>query len=171
MPGWRYSGFSWDRTPRPAGRARHSLSRATPPGVSLSVSDHGLALVHRGWEGCPIREQIEPTFRIRQSTDPDGFVRLTLIGEFDAAVADVLISPIEELRLAGANVRIDLSKLTFMDLATLRAVIREVNRARGGGWRLEVDRKISRAVKRLVELAAAMNSLWPKNGNPPALFT
>ncbi len=99
--------------------------------------------------------------RCRRSADPDGAIRLTLLGEVDIAVADELSARLRELGDAGARVRLDLSQLRFIDLGGLDAVVAALAEARRDGWPLEVDPKVSPSVERLIQFVGASRTIWP----------
>ena len=100
-------------------------------------------------------------FRIEQSTDGSGTVRLQLLGELDVAVASTLTARLAALKDACATVRLDLSGLDFMDSTGLGTVLTAVLDARRDGWMLEVDPALGRAVKRRVDVSGVSPYLWP----------
>jgi anti-anti-sigma factor len=110
-------------------------------------------------------------FGCRERTDPDGACRLTLLGEVDIAVAEELARRLHELERSGARIRLDLSELQFIDLCGLDAILAALQQARSAGWRLEVDRDVSRCVERIVAFAGVEAILWPDGGaQAPARF-
>ena len=100
-------------------------------------------------------------FTIEQSTDASGAVQLALLGELDLAVAPTLTERLNELRASRAAVRLDLSRLEFMDSTGLGTVLTAVLDARRDGWSLEVERALGRAVKRIVDVSGVSPYLWP----------
>jgi anti-anti-sigma factor len=102
-----------------------------------------------------------PSFEIWESVDEDGAVRLALIGELDIAVADVVEERLREHRVDGRRVRLDLSQLEFIDSSGVRAIVLGLKHARGAGVELEVDRRISPTVARMVEIMGIGPQLWP----------
>lgn len=92
---------------------------------------------------------------------PDGHVSLTLIGELDLAYADEVIERFGRLGKAGARVRLDLSRVTFLDSTGLRAIITVLNSASRDGWQLEVGRDVTRQVRRVLELSGMTERIWP----------
>jgi anti-anti-sigma factor len=103
-------------------------------------------------------------FRIEERFERNGEVRLELIGEFDLAVVELVASRLRELRKGGYGVRLDLSRLTFLDSSGVREIIRELGHARDNGWELEVDGPLTEAVARTVDLLGARAFLWPEEG-------
>lgn len=81
-----------------------------------------------------------------------GWVRLTLVGDLDVASVPLLWNRLEQLRAERASVRLDLSKLEFMDSSGLHAMIQASNDARRDGWEFEVERDVSTQVRRLFRL-------------------
>jgi anti-anti-sigma factor len=94
--------------------------------------------------------------------EADGVVRLVLLGELDIAVTAELEAHLRQVAGAGRRIRLDLSRLSFMDVCGLRAVIRSVNAARRDGWQLEIDRDVSACVRRLIDLVGAGREVWPE---------
>ena len=110
-------------------------------------------------------------FECRERTDPDGARRLTLHGEVDIAVADELARRLHGLERFGARTRLDLSELQFIDLCGLDAILAALSSARSAGWPLEVDRRVSRSVERIVSYAGVEALIWPRRGDQaPAKF-
>lgn len=81
-----------------------------------------------------------------------GAVRLLLTGELDLASAPELQGRLDELRAEPTNVRLDLSKLEFIDSTGVHLLIGALQRSRADGWRLEVDPNVPPAVMRLLRL-------------------
>ena len=101
-------------------------------------------------------------FQIEQSTDASGAVLLQLLGELDLAVAPALIARLAALKETRASVRLDLSRLQFMDSTGLGTVLTAVLDARRDGWPLEVDPALARAVRRIIEVSGVSTYLWPE---------
>lgn len=99
-------------------------------------------------------------FDVREQDDPDGALRVLLIGEIDMAGAHAMTARLRQLR-PQRRVRLDLSQLTFVDCCGLRAVLVGVAAARREGCNFEVDRRVSGAVSRMVDFAGAAAVLWP----------
>ena len=108
-----------------------------------------------------VAEMSQPFFQIQQCDDPDGAVRVTLIGEVDTVVADQLTARIEQLKRPDRRVRLDLSQPGFMDCSGVGALISILTDARRSGWELEVDRRVSPSVARIIALAGVASVLWP----------
>jgi anti-anti-sigma factor len=103
-------------------------------------------------------------FRLQESFERDGSLRLMLIGELDVAVIDHLSTRLRELRKECYRVRLDLSDLQFIDSSGIQEIIRAVSDARRSGWELEVDRPMTDQVARTVDLVGARAFLWPEEG-------
>jgi len=101
-------------------------------------------------------------FQIEQSTDASGAVLLQLLGELDLAVAPALVARLAALKEARAAVRLDLSRLQFMDSTGLGTVLTAVLDARRDGWELEIDPALARPVKRIIEVSGVSSYLWPE---------
>lgn len=100
-------------------------------------------------------------FEVRQSVDPDGYVRLSLRGELDHASSDGLLGRLAELKRSGEPVRLDLSGLEFIDSGGVRAVLRGVRDAADDAWRLEVDPRVSWQVEQVFDVLGLDAVLWP----------
>jgi anti-anti-sigma regulatory factor len=98
---------------------------------------------------------------MEETDDPDGVVRLALVGELDLDVQELFVARLRLLKRDGRHVRLDISRLTFLDVAALRAVIVCLSDARRDGWDLELGRDVTAPVQRLVELAGVRSLLWP----------
>jgi anti-anti-sigma factor len=92
-----------------------------------------------------------PTFNIHESR-VDGCLRLTLTGELDSASTQVLEDRLTRLRAVKSPVRLDLSRLQFIDSTGLHLLIRTVGDARIKGWQLHIERDVSPPVMRLFKL-------------------
>ena len=103
-----------------------------------------------------------PSFEIRENRDADGVVRLTLVGELDIAVADRVEERLRRLREGEARVRLDLSALEFIDSSGVRAIVLGLRHARQSGHELEVDRRVSSSVERMIEIMGIGSQLWPE---------
>lgn len=101
-------------------------------------------------------------FGIEESRDHDGVVRLTVVGELDLAVADHLVTRLRVLLDGGTHVRIDLSRLAFIDSRGMHALIRAVALGReAGGKAVEIDPEVTANVRHALELAGVARMLWP----------
>ena len=108
--------------------------------------------------------QSDTVFRLEERFDPDGSLRLMLIGELDVAVIDHLSLRLRQLRKEGYPVSLDLSTLQFIDSSGIQEIIREVTNARRDGWALAIDGPLTDPVARTVELVGARTFLWPDEG-------
>jgi anti-anti-sigma factor len=103
-----------------------------------------------------------PGFGIEEGQDRDGVARLRLIGDLDLAVADHLVMRLRALLDRGTRVRIDLSRLEFIDSRGMHALIRAVVLGReAGGEVVEIDRNVTANVRHTLELAGVARMLWP----------
>jgi anti-anti-sigma factor len=100
-------------------------------------------------------------FQMSEAEDPDGVQRLILTGELDLAVADRVQARLTRLRRAGASVRLDLSRLSFIDSSGVRALILARATARRNNWRFEIDPEVSPKVRQPLELLGLSSYLWP----------
>lgn len=100
-------------------------------------------------------------FGLTQSLDPDGCVRLRLDGELDIAVAHVLEQRLDELKRECTCLRLDLSRLEFIDSSGIRTVLLAVRDAKRDGWEVEVERSVSVQVERTIQILGAESVLWP----------
>lgn len=99
-------------------------------------------------------------FRMEQSIEPDGVVRLALCGELDLAVIERLRNRLEQLRVARAPVRLDLSQLEFMDSSGLGVILDALSQAQREGWTLELGRELTPPVDRLFQLTQVAPFIW-----------
>lgn len=104
-------------------------------------------------------------FAMRERVEADGTLRLTLLGDLDVTVAERLRARLEELRAAGARVRLDLSQLVFIDSSGVQALLVALTDARSIGWQLEVAAEVSPTVARAAEIVGIAQALWPE-GRP-----
>jgi anti-sigma B factor antagonist len=102
-----------------------------------------------------------PSFEIRESVDADDTARVTLIGELDIAVSDAVEERLRHLREQGRSVRLDLSQLDFIDSSGVRVIVLGLRHARQDGRELEVDRRVSPTVARMIEVMGIAPQLWP----------
>ena len=104
-----------------------------------------------------------PSFEIRESAVADGAARVSLIGELDIAVADRVEERLRRLREEDKPVRLDLSRLDFIDSSGVRALVIGLKRSRESGHALQVDREVSGPVGRMIEIMGIGPQLWPPN--------
>ena len=98
---------------------------------------------------------------MRESEDLDGAVRLTLLGGLDIVVVDRFTARVRTLLATRRSVRIDLSRLGFIDCTGLRTIVQALDRAWRDRQRLEVDRPVSAPVKRVITFLDVASELWP----------
>jgi anti-sigma B factor antagonist len=82
----------------------------------------------------------------------NGQLRLVLSGELDLASAPLLQDRLAQLAAAQTPVRLDLSRLEFIDSTGLHALVRATKDAQTNGWRLHIDPATTPQVKRLFEI-------------------
>jgi anti-anti-sigma factor len=110
---------------------------------------------------APTAERCGSFFAIREADDPDGALRVTLLGEIDMAVTDQLTTRLGQLTQSARRVRLDLSQPEFIDCSGLGAIITALTQARRAGCALSVDRRVSPTVARIIILAGVASDLWP----------
>lgn len=93
----------------------------------------------------------QPYFEIREHEDRDQ-LRLTLCGELDFASTRTLEDCLTRLRAKKRAVRLDLSRLEFIDSTGLHLLIGSVGDARTNGWQFEIEPELSATVSRLFKL-------------------
>jgi anti-anti-sigma factor len=102
-----------------------------------------------------------PLFELLERDDPDGALRLEVLGELDVATAASLDERLTAARRSRRSVRLDLSETAFMDSTGLHTVIRGVRDAQRLGLLVEVDTLVSESVAAVLRLAGAQRLLWP----------
>ena len=100
-------------------------------------------------------------FGVEETVDPDGRVRLLLLGELDHATTEGLVHRLDQLRASGAPARLDLSGLEFIDSSGIRTLIVTIDNARRDNWELEVERTVSWQVERVIKVLGIDTVLWP----------
>ena len=98
-------------------------------------------------------------FEITESVEPTG-VHLIVSGELDVAVAGRLQNRLEELADAGEAVRLDLSRLAFIDSSGLNVIVTAHRHAQQDDWDLTIDRTLSLPVERVVQLMGLDTVFW-----------
>lgn len=88
-------------------------------------------------------------------------LRLALVGELDVAVVEQLAGRLRELRRGGYTVRLDLSRLEFIDSTGIRELINEISDSRRDGWHLEIGDELTDQVARVIDLVGARSYFWP----------
>jgi anti-anti-sigma factor len=92
-----------------------------------------------------------PTFEIHESQTSD-FLRLSLTGELDRVAAPVLEDRLTRLRARKSPVRLDLSKLEFIDSTGIRLLLQSVGDARIKGWEFQIERDVAPQVMSVFRL-------------------
>ena len=105
-----------------------------------------------------------PSFEIRETIDGDGALRVALIGELDIAVANAVEQRLRLHRDEGRWVRLDLSGLDFIDSSGVQTIVLALRHARQSECELEVDRRVSKSVQRMVDMMGIGPALWPGSG-------
>jgi anti-anti-sigma factor len=77
-------------------------------------------------------------FGIHEALLGDG-VRLTVTGELDFASAPILEQRLEQLRIDGYAVQLDLSRLEFIDSSGLQVLFKAIRSTSRNGWRFEIE--------------------------------
>lgn len=103
------------------------------------------------------------TLEIEQAVDPDGHVRLVVTGELDQASAVGLSRRLEDLKESADAVRLDLSRLEFIDSGGVRAILIGARDARSEGREFEVHRELSWQVKQVFDTLGLDAALWPED--------
>jgi anti-sigma B factor antagonist len=102
-----------------------------------------------------------PSFGIDQSLDADGVLRLSLTGDLDLVAKDELEELLRVLRYGGSAVRVDLSRLEFIDSSGLRSLLTAVVNARSDGWPLTIEPTVPSAVRRVIDIVGVEDIIWP----------
>jgi anti-anti-sigma factor len=89
-------------------------------------------------------------FEIEERVEREGLVRLSLVGELDLATKFAVQQRLFDLRSRHVDVRLDLSRLEFIDASGANVLISALTEARGKSWRLELDRQLAPQVSRLL---------------------
>lgn len=91
-------------------------------------------------------------FQMAESLDESGVLCLSLIGELDLAVADELAVRLGQLQERGLEVRLDLTRLDFIDSTGLRELMCALDPPGADGPRVTIGTEMTRAVRRVVDL-------------------
>jgi anti-anti-sigma factor len=108
----------------------------------------------------------ERTFAMHEDPEPDGRLRLTLLGDLDLTSTETFSTRLAELSAARQPVRLDLSQLAFIDSSGVQAVLAAVTDARWIGWQLEVVPHVSPSVERAARIVGIARVLWPQDPDP-----
>jgi anti-anti-sigma factor len=93
-------------------------------------------------------------FEIREAAR-QGWVRLSVSGELDAATALTFRRRLRALKAANTHVSVDLSELEFIDCAGAHALSDAIADSRQGSWRLQVEPNLSGQARHFFALAEA----------------
>jgi anti-sigma B factor antagonist len=116
------------------------------------------------FETLPRISDLRPPFQIVESPQPAGPTRVSLRGELDVSWVDEVRLRVEALSDGGAEIRLDLSELEFIDSTGISLLITLVKHARQTGGALKVDPVPPGQVRRVLELTGADRFLWPPPG-------
>jgi anti-anti-sigma factor len=92
-----------------------------------------------------------PTFEIHETRD-NGSLRLSLAGELDMGSAPMLEDRLARLRATRSPVRLNLSRLVFIDSTGIHLLVRTIGDAKIKAWDLQIERDVSPQVMRLFRL-------------------
>jgi anti-sigma B factor antagonist len=109
-----------------------------------------------------------PPLTVTEDREGAQRVRLALAGELDLASRGPLEDRLGELAHAGVDVRLDLSRLEFIDSSGLHVLIDAYQTARRSGRQFEVEPTLRPPVLRVVQLIGLDRLLWPSaSGSRP----
>jgi anti-anti-sigma factor len=100
-----------------------------------------------------------PPFAMEESVGHDGTVRLSVRGELDLGTAGRLAARLEQLQRAGARVRLDLSRLAFIDSSGIAVLVAGVKADRD----LEIDDQLEPSVRRVFQVTGIDTFFWDTN--------
>jgi anti-anti-sigma factor len=107
-----------------------------------------------------------PLFALRETTEENQVLRLTLLGDLDLTGAEALSTRLAALKAAGRPCRLDLSQLNFIDSSGIQALLLALTDARWNGWPLEVAPEVSPTVQRAAQIVGIAQVLWPSEPGP-----
>src|SRR5437762_1470222 len=90
-------------------------------------------------------------FQIHESPT-DNSLRLSLTGELGLASAPKLRARLAPLRAGNSPVRVDLSRLEFIDGVGIHLLIRTIGEARMKGWSFQIEPDVPPQAMRLFRL-------------------
>lgn len=91
------------------------------------------------------------SFEIHEHRSED-WLQLSLLGELDRFSTPLLESRLASLRATKSPVRLNLSKLEFIDSTGIHLLIQTIGDARMKRWSFEIERDVSPPVMRLLKL-------------------
>src|SRR5437764_12129353 len=99
-------------------------------------------------------------FTLATSSDGDGEgVTLAAAGELDLATASELRAALDKLRLAGRDVVLDLSSLSYMDSSGIAVLVGALRQAGHDGRTLKVRERLTDQVARILEVTGLRDVL------------
>jgi anti-anti-sigma factor len=90
-------------------------------------------------------------FDIRERHE-DGRTRLAVTGHLDLATAPALRDRLDQSRAQRRDVRLDLSRVEFVDSSGMKVLIQALKDARRQGVRLDFEGRLTPQVRRMAEL-------------------
>jgi anti-sigma B factor antagonist len=106
--------------------------------------------------GAPVAPAENPQLNIREYQEGNR-TRLALTGELDLASAPALRDRLNQSRADSRDVRLDLSKVEFIDSAGIHVLVQALTDARSEGVRLDVEGSLAPQVKRVAELTHSVH--------------
>lgn len=100
-------------------------------------------------------------FAMTESSENGRKVRLTLAGELDLASSGLLRTHLKEVAQAGITVRLDLSRLDFIDSGGIHVLIDALETARQDGRQLELESALRDPVQRVIDIVGVADLFWP----------
>lgn len=94
------------------------------------------------------------------SPEPEQIQRLGVSGELDAETAPSLIIGLRGSRGPATRLHLDLSGITFIDCSGLTALLTALDEARSAGWVVEVDKRVSAPVRRVIQMTQTRDQIW-----------
>jgi anti-sigma B factor antagonist len=104
-----------------------------------------------------------PYFHVDEHPYAD-HTRLSLVGELELMSASRFEDRLDELAAIGREVRLDLSRLDFIDSTGIRVLIRALLKSSEDGWQLEIEPNVTDTVRRVFNLVNLDRHLV---GEPP----
>jgi anti-anti-sigma factor len=109
-------------------------------------------------------ETAEADFWMDECADPEGRVRLQLVGELDIAGATQLENRLASLAEGGDALVLDLHRLQFIDSSGLRVLVGAVTDARRDERTLVFEGTLSPQVRQIIDLLELRDLFWPPAG-------
>ena len=105
-------------------------------------------------------------FLTQETLQFGGVLQLSLVGELDLAAAPALERRLHELRVQQRAVRIDLSRLEFIDSSGLRVLLAAWNHRREAGWSFEIGSELPPQAAQLLRLTGTDHIVGGREPNP-----